>query len=34
MLYLDIKNACNAVNHRAIFRVLEAYGFPNFTEYS
>ena len=28
MLYLDIKNAFNAVNHRAIFVVLEAYGFP------
>ena len=27
MLYLDIKNAFNAVNHRAIFQVLEAYGF-------
>ena len=29
MLYLDIKNAFNAVNHRAIFLVLEAYGFSN-----
>jgi hypothetical protein len=25
---LDIKNAFNAVNHRAIFYVFEAYGFP------
>ena len=28
MLYLDRKNAFNAVNHRAIFQVLEAFGFP------
>ena len=28
MLYLDIKNAFNAVNHRAIFYVFAAYGFP------
>jgi hypothetical protein len=28
ILYLDIKNAFNAVNHRAIFSVLEAKGFP------
>jgi hypothetical protein len=28
MLYLDIKNAFNAFNHRAIFYVFEAYGFP------
>jgi hypothetical protein len=28
VLYLDIKNAFNAVNHRAIFYVLEAKGFP------
>jgi hypothetical protein len=28
MLYLDIKDAFNAVNHRAIFYVFEAYGFP------
>ena len=28
MLYIDIKNALNAVNNCAIFRVLEAYGFP------
>ena len=28
MLYLDIKNAFNAVNHCAIFLVLEAYSFP------
>ena len=28
MLYLDIKNAFNAVNHRAIFYMFEAYGFP------
>jgi Reverse transcriptase (RNA-dependent DNA polymerase) len=27
VLYLDIKNAFNAVNHRAIFELLEAYGF-------
>ena len=29
VLYLDLKNAFNAVNHRAIFLVLEAYGFPH-----
>ena len=28
ILYLDIKNAFNAVNHRAIFHILEAKGFP------
>ena len=28
MLYLDIKNAFNAVNHSAIFQVLEAYAGP------
>jgi len=28
ILYLDIKNAFNAVNHRAIFFILEAKGFP------
>jgi hypothetical protein len=28
MLYLDIKNAFNAVNQRAIFYVFEAYCFP------
>jgi hypothetical protein len=28
MLFLDIKNAFNAVNHRVIFLVLETYGFP------
>jgi len=28
VLYLDFKNAFNAVNHRAIFLSLEAYGFP------
>jgi ribonuclease HI len=27
VLFLDIKNAFNAVNHRAIFSLLEAYGF-------
>ena len=27
VLYLDIKNAFNAINHRAIFEILEAYGF-------
>ena len=27
VLFLDIKNAFNAVNHRAIFSFLEAYGF-------
>ena len=27
-LYLDFKNAVNAVNHRAIFLSLEGYGFP------
>ena len=27
VLFLDIKNAFNAINHRAIFAVLEAYGF-------
>ncbi len=29
ILYLDIKNAFNAINHRAIFYVLEAKGFPS-----
>ena len=28
VLYLDIKNAFNAVNHRAVYHVLEAKGFP------
>jgi hypothetical protein len=28
VLYLDIKNAFNAVNHRAVYHVLEAQGFP------
>ena len=28
ILYLDIKNAFNAVNHRAVFYILEAKGFP------
>jgi len=28
ILYLDIKNAFNAINHRAIFSVFEACGFP------
>ena len=28
ILYLDIKNAFNAVNHRAVFFILEAKGFP------
>ena len=28
ILYLDIKNALNAVNHRTVFYVLEAKGFP------
>ena len=28
VLYLDFKNAFNAVNHRVIFLSLEAYGFP------
>ena len=28
VLYLDIKNAFNAVNHRTIFYVFEAKGFP------
>jgi hypothetical protein len=27
VLFLDIKNAFNAVNHRAVFSLLEAYGF-------
>ncbi len=27
VLFLDIENAFNAVNHRAIFSLLEAYGF-------
>jgi len=27
VLFLDIKNAFNAINHRAIFAILEAYGF-------
>jgi hypothetical protein len=29
ILYLDIKNAFNAINHIAIFHVLEAKGFPS-----
>ncbi len=29
ILYLDIKNAFNVINHRAIFYVLEAKGFPS-----
>jgi hypothetical protein len=29
ILYLDIKNAFNTINHRAIFHVLEAKGFPS-----
>jgi hypothetical protein len=29
ILYLDIKNAFNTTNHRAIFHVLEANGFPS-----
>ena len=28
LLYLDIVNAFNAPNHRAIFSILEAKGFP------
>ena len=28
LLYLDIKNAFNAVNHRAIFHIFAAKGFP------
>ncbi len=28
ILYLDIKNAFNAVNHRSAFYILEAKGFP------
>jgi hypothetical protein len=28
VLYLDIKNAFNAVNHRVVYHVLEAKGFP------
>jgi hypothetical protein len=28
ILYLDIKNAFNAVHHQAIFFILEACGFP------
>ena len=28
VLYLDIKNAFNAVNHRAVYHILEAKGFP------
>ncbi len=28
ILYLDIKNVFNAINHRAIFSILEACGFP------
>ena len=28
VLYLDIKNAFNAVDHRPIFAILTAYGFP------
>jgi len=27
VLYLDIKNAFNAINHRSIFEILESYGF-------
>ncbi len=29
ILYCDIKNAFNAINHRAIFHVLKAKGFPS-----
>jgi hypothetical protein len=28
VIYLDIKNAFNAVNHRAVYHILEAKGFP------
>ncbi len=28
LLYLDIVNAVNSPNHRAIFSILEANGFP------
>ena len=28
LLYLDVKSAFNAMNHRAIFIVLETFGFP------
>jgi hypothetical protein len=28
ILYLDIKNAFNVVNHRAMFSIMEACGFP------
>ena len=28
VLYLDIKNAFNAINHSAVFYILEAQGFP------
>ena len=28
IIYLDIKNAFNAVNHRTVFHVLEAKGYP------
>jgi hypothetical protein len=28
VLYLEIKNAFNAVNHRAVYHILEAKGFP------
>lgn len=28
LLYLDIKNAFNAMNHRALFRILELCGYP------
>ena len=28
VLYLDLKNAFNAINHRVIFMTLDAYGFP------
>ena len=28
IIYLDIKNAFNAMNHRSIFYMLEVYGFP------
>ncbi len=28
MLYVDIENALNAMNHRVIFRIMEICGFP------
>jgi hypothetical protein len=28
LLYLDIKNAFNAMNHRALFRIMELCGYP------